>query len=70
MPQRRCAPVPQVRRLDDGTFVSQADTRRLDSQPIVRRASHVMPLVGNLGYFEASGLNGSSVGLVRGPGWE
>lgn len=55
-----------VRRLD-GTFVSQADTRHLDSQPIVRLSSHLLPLVGNLGYFEVSGLNGSSVGLVRGP---
>ena len=56
-----------VRRLEDGTFVSQADTRHLNSQPIIRLSSHLLPLVGNLGYFEVSGLNGSSVGLVRGP---
>ena len=52
------------------TFVSQADTRRLDSQPIVRASSHLVPLVGDLGYFEVCGLHGSSVGLVRGPRYD
>tara|TARA_B110001452_G_scaffold6885_1_gene6217 strand:- start:262 stop:1356 length:1095 start_codon:yes stop_codon:yes gene_type:complete len=58
-----------VRKLSDGTFVSVADSRMFDSQPILRaeEGKCIYPLVGTIGYFEASGLTGSSIGLARGP---
>ena len=58
-----------VCRRSDGTFISQADPRHLDSQPMIRAARQLQPLVGNIGYFEVTGLHGSSVGLVRGPAY-
>lgn len=57
-----------VRKLRDGTFVSEADPRMWDSQPILRAepGQSLRPLAGTIGYFEASGLTGSSIGLARG----